>query len=104
MSDEAAITDAELEATKREIAALQSELAANGIATEPQPQPEATMMEPQPETEDDFSWVNSEACTEERRIGEGAGCRGVYKVQHPSKRPANSPALRCSLMVLPVRG
>jgi serine/threonine protein kinase len=66
----------EQDARAAELQALQSEIAAL----------RADLVEPPPEPADSdasWSWVTSSACAEDQRIGDGAGCVGVYKLTNP---------------------
>jgi serine/threonine-protein kinase SRK2 len=42
-----------------------------------------SMPEPEPMPNEDWSWVSTAACSEDKRIGDGGGCIGVYKLVSP---------------------
>jgi hypothetical protein len=76
-------TDAELERTRLEIARLQAELGVSEPAPEPEPVAAGATGGGGGAAAGDFGWVTYAQCTKERRIGEGAGCKGVFKLCHP---------------------
>ena len=67
-------------AMEAELAALQSEIAALRAELPPEPElaPPGVLG-----AAEDWSWVTARACTDDKRIGDGAGCVGVYRLDHP---------------------
>ena len=85
LPDEDAAIEAELEATRREIEALRGDLTG---------EPEAEIALPviggavgsdlaSSGAEADWSFVMSSACSHANLLGEGAGCKGVYRLTSP---------------------
>ena len=88
---EAAKTDAEVEAelleTQRQIEALRIELEPEPEPSAPSaPPPVAGRMEPEPQAGggEDWSFVRSADCSHSNLLGEGAGCKGVYRLTSPA--------------------
>lgn len=89
LPDEDAAIEAELEATRREIEALRGDLGG-------EPEPELQQFAPpaigggmagddltSSGAEGDWSFVMSSACNHANLLGEGAGCKGVYRLTSP---------------------
>ncbi len=76
-TDDAAI-EAELEATRAEIEALRSDLGG-----EPEPESAPVVAAPAIGGGEDWGFIKSGACNHGNLLGEGAGCKGVYRLTSP---------------------
>lgn len=75
--DDAAI-EAELEATRAEIEALRSDLVG-----EPEPESAPMVAAPSVSGGEDWGFIKSGSCGHGNLLGEGAGCKGVYRLTSP---------------------